>query len=45
MRDAIGSISGMKGLAGTFDFVGNHGEGIHSVRLYLIKNGAPTEVE
>jgi branched-chain amino acid transport system substrate-binding protein len=45
VRDAIGSISGMKGLAGTFDFVGNHGEGIHSVRLYLIKNGAPTEVE
>jgi branched-chain amino acid transport system substrate-binding protein len=45
VRDAIGSISGMKGLAGAFDFVGNHGEGIHSVRLYLIKSGAPTEVE
>jgi branched-chain amino acid transport system substrate-binding protein len=45
VRDAIASISGMTGLAGAFDFVGNHGEGIHSVRLYLIKNGAPTEVE
>jgi branched-chain amino acid transport system substrate-binding protein len=45
VRDAIGSIAGMKGLAGTFDFVGNHGEGIHSVRLYMIKDGSYTEVQ
>lgn len=45
VRDAIRSISGYKGLAGTFDYVGGKGEGISSVRLFAIKNGKFTSVE
>jgi branched-chain amino acid transport system substrate-binding protein len=39
VRDAIRSIREMKGLAGVFDYVGGKGEGIHSVRLFAIKDG------
>lgn len=33
IRDAIEAINGYVGLAGTFNYTGNHGEGIDSVRL------------
>jgi branched-chain amino acid transport system substrate-binding protein len=39
VRDAIGSIEGLKGLAGVFNYVGGKGEGIHNVRLFTITGG------
>jgi branched-chain amino acid transport system substrate-binding protein len=45
VRDAIRSISGYKGLAGNFDYVGGKGEGIKSVRLFAIQNGKFAPVE
>lgn len=45
VRDAINAISGLNGLAGTFEFAGNQGEGIQSTRLYQIQDGSYSEVK
>ena len=38
-------IENFKGLAGTFDFKGNSGEGIHEMRVYKIIDGKYIEIE
>jgi ABC-type branched-subunit amino acid transport system substrate-binding protein len=47
VRDAIGSIEGLKGLAGVFNYVGGKGEGIDNVRLFTITVGrfSPAEAD
>lgn len=40
IRDAIENTENLIGLAGTFNYKGNKGEGIDSVRLYKIEAGA-----
>jgi len=39
IRDEIENITNFEGLAGTFNFKGNHGEGISTTRIYVIDNG------
>jgi len=39
VRDALANIHGVEGLAGTFDFRGNNGEGILEARMFAIKDG------
>jgi branched-chain amino acid transport system substrate-binding protein len=39
VRDQLANLSGFEGLAGTFDFRGNNGEGIREARMFAIKNG------
>lgn len=39
IRDAIENITDLEGIAGTFNFKGNKGEGIHQVRNYMIQDG------
>jgi len=39
VRDALAEIHGYEGLAGTFDFRGNDGEGILEARMFAIKDG------
>jgi branched-chain amino acid transport system substrate-binding protein len=39
IRDVIENITDLKGLAGTFNFKGNNGESINSIRTYIIQNG------
>jgi len=39
IRDAIENITNFEGLAGTFNFKGNHGEGISACRIYVIEDG------
>ena len=39
IRDQIANMKGVEGLAGTFDFVGNNGEGIMDTRIFAIKDG------
>lgn len=39
VRDAIENITDLQGIAGTFNFKGNHGEGIDQVRNYIIMDG------
>ena len=38
VRDAIENITDLNGIAGTFNFKGNHGEGIDAVRNYMIRD-------
>lgn len=45
VRDAIQTIDDLEGIAGTFDYTDGSGEGISSVRLYRIEDGAYSEVE
>lgn len=39
IRDAIENITNFEGLAGTFNFKGNNGEGIFQARAYVIDEG------
>ncbi len=39
VRDALAGINGYEGLAGTFDFRGNSGEGILVARMFAIQDG------
>jgi branched-chain amino acid transport system substrate-binding protein len=39
LRDAIENITNYAGLAGTFNFKGNNGEGVKEIRLYGVVNG------
>ena len=39
IRDQLDSMHGVEGLAGTFDFRGNNGEGILYSRMFAIKDG------
>lgn len=39
IRDAIENITNYRGLAGVFNFKGNHGEGLDNIRLWIIKDG------
>jgi len=39
IRDAIENITNFEGIAGTFSFKGNHGEGISTGRAFVIWNG------
>jgi branched-chain amino acid transport system substrate-binding protein len=39
IRDQLDNLYGVEGLAGTFDFRGNHGEGILYSRMFAIKDG------
>ena len=43
--EEIHAINDYDGLAGVFDFVGNHGEGMDEMRLYEIKDGKYIELE
>jgi len=45
VRDAIANISGLEGIAGTFNFVDGKGEGIQSVRFYRIEDGKYVELK
>ena len=45
IRDALEATQGFEGLAGTFNFTGNHGEGIDSVRIFQVDvGGVYTEI-
>lgn len=39
IRDAIENITDYEGLAGSFNYKGNNGEGIHSIRTFIINDG------
>jgi branched-chain amino acid transport system substrate-binding protein len=39
IRDAIENITDFQGIAGTFNFKGNHGEGIKETRAFIIYKG------
>ncbi len=39
VREQLANLSGFEGLAGTFNFRGGNGEGIHEARMFAIKNG------
>ena len=43
--EQIHAINDYQGLAGLFDFVDNHGEGMDEMRLYEIKGGKYIEIE
>jgi branched-chain amino acid transport system substrate-binding protein len=45
IKDGIESLTNYKGIAGDFNYKGNHGEGIHSMRLYRIEDGKYKEVQ
>ena len=45
VRDAYNSIDGYVGLAGTFSYAGKNGEGIESMRIFLIDDGKYVEAQ
>lgn len=45
LRDAYNNIDGHVGLAGTFSYVGKNGEGIESMRIFLIQDGKYVEAQ
>ena len=45
VRDAINSINDLQGIAGTFDYSAGTGEGISTMRIYAIKDGAYSELK
>lgn len=45
LRDAYNNIDGHVGLAGTFSYVGKQGEGIESMRIFLIQDGKYVEAQ
>jgi branched-chain amino acid transport system substrate-binding protein len=45
IRDAISNINGYVGLAGKFNFVGGNGEGIKTLRTYILLDKKPIPIE
>ena len=45
VRSAIQNLEDFAGIAGTFTYKGHHGEGIHSMRIFEIRNGEYAEIE
>jgi branched-chain amino acid transport system substrate-binding protein len=44
IRDAIENLEDLKGLAGSFTYKGNNGEGIHQMRFFQITDGKYVEI-